>query len=58
MGAAARSYVADRFSLERVVDMELALLDEVAMDSPTTPLLASSGDSPALVRFHGGRKLL
>ena len=30
MGAAARAYVADRFSLERVAEMETALLEELA----------------------------
>jgi len=58
MGAAARSYVTDRFSLERVVDMELALLDEVAMESRTTPLLARGAESTALMRAPGSRKLL
>ena len=58
LGAAARSYVADRFSLERVVDMELALLDEVAMEIRTPQLLASGAEPTALVRPQGSRRLL
>jgi glycosyltransferase involved in cell wall biosynthesis len=58
LGAAARSYVADRFSLERVVDMELALLDEVAMEIRTPQLLASGAEPTVLVRPQGSRRLL
>lgn len=58
LGAAARSYVADRFSLERVVDMELALLDEVAMEIRTPQLLASGAEPTAVVRPQGSRRLL
>ncbi|HET9846616.1 MAG TPA: glycosyltransferase family 4 protein [Nitrospira sp.] len=58
LGAAARSYVADRFSLERVVDMELALLDELAMEIRTPQLLASGAEPTALVRPQGSRRLL
>ena len=58
MGGAARSYVADRFSLERVVDMELALLDEMAMEIRRTHLLASGSEPTTLVRSQGSRKFL
>jgi glycosyltransferase involved in cell wall biosynthesis len=49
MGMAARSYVAERFALDRIVEMELALLDEVAADFFMPRLVARQGASPSLV---------
>jgi hypothetical protein len=49
MGMAARSYVAERFALDRIVEMELALLDEVAADFFMPRLIARQGASPSLV---------
>ncbi len=58
IGAAARSYVADRFSLERVVDMELALLDEMVAEIRPLRLLATGCGSTALTGAEGSRKPL
>jgi glycosyltransferase involved in cell wall biosynthesis len=49
MRMAARSYVAQRFSLDKVVEMELSLLDEVAADFRRPRLVARQGASPSLV---------
>ncbi|MGE3153970.1 MAG: glycosyltransferase family 4 protein [Nitrospiraceae bacterium] len=43
MGAAARSYVGERFSLDRVAEMELELLDELDADFRTPQGVAGEG---------------
>lgn len=55
MGVAARAYVAERFSLDRVVQMEAALLEELAGDAQTAGTLTHGAESP-LVRPEESRR--
>ncbi len=54
LGAAARAYVTERFSLDRVVEMESALLMEVAAEARMSGALTSS--SEPLAQSEGSRR--
>jgi glycosyltransferase involved in cell wall biosynthesis len=55
LGAAARAYVADRFALERVAEMEATLLEELAGDAQMAGTLTSGAES-TLVRPEENRR--
>jgi glycosyltransferase involved in cell wall biosynthesis len=55
LGAAARAHVAERFSLERVAEMESALLDEIAEGVRMAGTCANGAGSP-FARPEGSRR--
>ena len=55
LGAAARAHVAERFSLERVAEMESALLDEIAEGVRMAGTCANGAGSP-VARPEGSRR--